>query len=97
MANRAGPSSQDDRRSGNFLTTGRPPDRNWMEMKRVRPRWTGQETPNTMDSGIGYTQDLYGPAHAQLVGRKRSVDDDSLLIPSAEDKWVCTCYIFYIG
>ena len=37
-----------------------------------------------MDSGIGYTQDLYGPAHAQLVGRKRRADDDSLLIPSAE-------------
>ena len=37
-----------------------------------------------MDSGIGYTQDLYGPAHAQLVGRKRCADDDSLLIPSAE-------------
>ena len=37
-----------------------------------------------MDSGIGYTQDLYGPAHAQLVGRKRCADNDSLLIPSAE-------------
>ena len=37
-----------------------------------------------MDSGIGYTQDLYIPAHAQLVGRKRRADDDSLLIPSAE-------------
>ena len=37
-----------------------------------------------MDSGIGYTQDLYGPAHAQLVGRKRLADDGSLLIPSAE-------------
>ena len=48
------------------------------------PRWTGYETRNTMDSGIGYTQDLYRPAHAQLVGCKRRVDDDSLLIPSAE-------------
>ena len=37
-----------------------------------------------MDSGIGYTQDLYRPAHAQLVGRKRRADDDSLLIPNAE-------------
>ena len=55
-----------------------------MEMKRVRPRWSGHETLDTMDSGIGYTQDLYGPAHAQLVGRKRRVDDDSLLIPGAE-------------
>ena len=37
-----------------------------------------------MDSGIGHTQDVYGPAHAQLVGRKRRADDDSLLIPSAK-------------
>ena len=81
MANRAGPSSG---RSENFLTTGRPSDRDWMEMKRVRPRWSGHETLNTMDSGISYTQDRYGPAHAQLVGRKRRADDDSLLIPSAE-------------
>ena len=27
-----------------FPTTGRPPDRNWMDMKRIRPRWTGNET-----------------------------------------------------
>ena len=27
---------------------------------------------------------LYRPAHAQLVGRKRRADDDSLLIPNAE-------------
>ena len=33
---------------------------------------------------LGYTQNLYGPAHAQLVGHKRRADDDSLLIPSAE-------------
>ena len=84
MANRDGPSSSDDRRSENFLRTGRPSDRDWMEMKRVRPRWSGHETRNTMDSEIGYTQDLYGPAHVQLVGRKRRADDDSLVIPSAE-------------
>ena len=74
----------DDRRSENFLRNGRPSDRDWMEMKRVRPRWSGHETLNTIDSGIGYTQDLYGPAHAQLVGRKRRANDDSLLISSAE-------------
>ena len=84
MANRDGPSSSDDRRSENFLRTGRPSDRDWMETKRVRPRWSGHETRNTMDSGIGYTQYLYGPAHAQLAGRKRRADDDSLLIPSAK-------------
>ena len=81
MANRAGPSSYDDQR---FLTTGRPPDRDCMEMKRARPRWSGHETLNTMDSGIAYTQDLYGSAHDQLDGRKCCADDDSLLIPSAE-------------
>ena len=87
MANRAGPSSYHDRRwesSENCPTTGRPPDRDWMEVKRVRPRWSGHKTLETLDSGIGYTQDLYGPAHAQLVGRKRRAEDDSWLLPGAE-------------
>ena len=55
-----------------------------MEMKSIRPRWSGHETLNTMDSGICYAQNRYGPAHAQLVGRKRRADVDSLLIPSAQ-------------
>ena len=62
----------------NFPMTGRPPDRNWMDMKRIRPRWTGNETRNTMDSGIEYTEDRYGPTPPQLGGRKRHVDDDTL-------------------
>ena len=53
-----------------------------MEVKRVRPRWSGHETLEMMDSGIGYTQDLYRPA--QLVGRKRRADDDSLLLPGVD-------------
>ena len=55
-----------------------------MDMKRVRPRWTGHETRNTMDSGIEYTEDPYRPAHAQLVGRKRRADDETLLLPCTE-------------
>ena len=47
-------------------------------------RWTGHETRNTMDSGIEYTEDPYRPAHAQLVGRKRRVDDETLLLPRTE-------------
>ena len=35
MTNRAGPSFYEDRQAENFPTTGRPPDRNWMDMKRV--------------------------------------------------------------
>ena len=65
----------------NFLTTGRPPDRNWMDMKRIRPRWTGNETRNTMDFGIEYTEDRYGPTPPQLGGRKRHADDDMLQRP----------------
>ena len=84
MTNRAGPSFYEDRQAENFPTTGRPPDRNWMDTKRVRPRWTGHETQNTMVSGIEYTEDLYIPAHAQLVGRKRRADDDTLLMPCTE-------------
>ena len=84
MTNRAGSSFYEDRQAKNFPTTGRPTDRNWMDMKRVCPRWTGHETRNTMDSGIEYTEDPYRPAHAQLVGRKRRADDDTLLMPCTE-------------
>ena len=37
-----------------------------------------------MDSGIEYTEDPYRPTHAQLVGRKRRADDDTLLMPCNE-------------
>ena len=84
MTNRAGPSLYEDRQAENFPTTGRPPDRNWMDTKHVRPRWTGHETRNTMDSGIEYSEDLHRPAHAQLVGRNRRTDDDTLLMPCTE-------------
>ena len=84
MTNRAGPSFYEDRQAENFPTTGRPPDRNWMDMKRVRSRWTGQETRNTMDSGIEYTEDPYRPTHGRLVGRKRRADDVMLTMPCTE-------------
>ena len=90
MANQTGPSPYQDEQwnnSRNLSTTGRPPDTNGMDVKRVRPRWTGYETSQMMDSGIGYTQDLYRLAHAQLVGRKRhaEVDSESLLIADTPD------------
>ena len=81
MTNRAGSSSGENR---NFLTTGRPPDRNWMDMKRIRPTWMGNETRNTMDSGIEFTDNRYGPTPPQPGGRKRHADEDMLQIPYAD-------------
>ena len=40
----------------NFPTTGRPPDRNWMDTKCIRPTWMGNEARNTVDSGIEFTE-----------------------------------------
>ena len=54
----------------NLSTTGQPPDRDWMDMKRIRPRWTG----NVME-------DRYGHTPPQLGGRKRHADDDTLQRP----------------
>ena len=78
MTHRVGSSVGENKK---FPMTGRPPDRNWMDMKRIRPRWTGNETRNTMDSGIEYTEDRYGPAPSQPGGRKRHADDDTLQRP----------------
>ena len=75
MTNRVGSSSGENR---NFLTTGRPPEGNWMYMKRIRPTWTGNETRNTMDSGIEFTENRYGPTPPQPGGRKRHADEDTL-------------------
>ena len=49
-----------------------------MDMKRIRPTWTGNETRNMMDSGIEFTENRYGPQAPQPGGRKRHVDDDTL-------------------
>ena len=65
-------------RSGglNFLMTGRPSDRNWMDTKRIRPTWMGNEARNTVDSGIEFTENRHDPL---LFQRKRHADDDMLL------------------
>ena len=63
----------------NFPTTGRPPDRDWMDTKRIRPTWMGNEAMNTVDSGIEFTENRYGPLPRQPGGRKRHADDDMLL------------------
>ena len=67
-------------RSGgqNFPTTGRPPDRDWMDTKRIRPTWMGNEDRNTVDSGIEFTENRYGSLPLQPGGRKRHADDDTL-------------------
>ena len=66
-------------RGQNFLTTGRPPDRNWMDTKHIRPTWMGNEARNTVDSGIEFTENRHGPLPLQPGGRKRHADDDMLL------------------
>ena len=68
-------------RSGgqNFLTTGRPPDRNWMDTKRIRPTWMGMEARNTVDSGIEFTENRHDPLPFQPGGRKRHADGNTLL------------------
>ena len=49
-----------------------------MDMKRIRPTWTGNETQNTMDSRIEFTENRYRPPPPQPGGRKRHADDDTL-------------------
>ena len=63
----------------NFPTTGRPPDRDWMNTKRIHPTWMGNEAQNTVDSGIEFTENRYGPLPLQPGGRKRHAEDDTLL------------------
>ena len=78
MTHRVGSSSGENQ---NLSTTGRLPDRNWMDMKRIRPRWTANETRTTMYSGIEYAENRYGPTPPQPGGRKRHTDDDTLQRP----------------
>ena len=73
-------------RSGgqNFVTTRRPPDRNWMDTKRIRPTWMGNEARNTRDSGIEFTESRHDLLPIQPGGRKRHADDDTLLTTYAD-------------
>ena len=50
-----------------------------MDTKRIRPTWMGNEAQNTVDSGIEFTENRYGPLPRQPGGRKRHAVDDMLL------------------
>ena len=63
----------------NFPTTGRPPESDWMDTKRIRPTWMGNEARNTVDSGVEFTRNRYGPLPFQPGGQKRHAEDDTLL------------------
>ena len=67
------------RENQNFPTTGRPPDRDWMDTKRTRPTWMGNEARNTVDSGSEFTENRYGLLPLQPGGRKHHAEDDTLL------------------
>ena len=62
-------------RSGgqHFPMTGRPPDRDWMDTKRIRPTWMGNEARDTVDSGIEFTENRYLSLPLQPGGRKIQV------------------------
>ena len=62
----------------NFPTTGRPPDRNWMDSGHIRPSWMEKEARNTADSGIELMETRYGSLPPQPGGRKRHADDGTL-------------------
>ena len=65
-----------------FVTIGaRDQDYYYYYYKRIRPTWMGNETRNTMDSGIEFTDNRYGPTPPQPGGRKRHADEDTLQIP----------------
>ena len=64
--------------SQNFPTTGRPPDRNWMDTRRIRPTWMGNEARNTVYSGIEFTENRYGSLPLQPGGLKRYADTSDM-------------------
>ena len=59
-------------------TTGRPPDRSWMDSGQMRPSWMEKEVRNTTDSGMGSMETRYGLIPPQPGGRKRHADDGTL-------------------
>ena len=61
-----------------FLSTGRPPDKAWMESGQRRPSW-GEKGPRcTTDSGMGSMENRYGLVPPQSGRRKRHADDGTL-------------------
>ena len=61
-----------------FSTTGRPPDRSWMDSGQMRPSWMEKEVRNTTDSGMGSMETRYGLIPPQPGRRKRHADDGTL-------------------
>ena len=61
-----------------FLSTGRPPDKTWMESGQMRPSWREKGTRSTTDSGMGSMENRYGLVQPQPGRRKRHADDGTL-------------------
>ena len=62
----------------NFLSTGHPPDRSWMESGQTRPSWREKGPRSTRDSGMGSMENGYGLVPPQPGRRKRHADDGTL-------------------
>ena len=61
-----------------FLSTGRPPDKSWMESGQMRPSWGEKGPRSTKDSGMGSMENRYGLVPPQPGRRKRHADDGTL-------------------
>ena len=61
-----------------FLSTGRPPDKTWMESGQMRPSWREKGARSTTDSGMGSMENRYGLVPPQPGRRKRHADDGKL-------------------
>ena len=81
MTNRVGSSSGENR---NFLTDRMTAGQKLDGHETHPPHMDGNETRNTLDSGIEFTENRYGPTPPQPGGRKRHADEDTLQIPYAD-------------
>ena len=61
-----------------FLSTGRPPDKTWMESGQMRPSWREKGARSTTDSGMGSMENRYRLVPPQPGRRKRHADDGTL-------------------
>ena len=61
-----------------FLSTGRPPDKSWIESGQMRPSWGEKGPRSTKDSGMGSMENRYGLVPPQPGRRKRHADDGTL-------------------
>ena len=62
----------------NFLPSGHPSDRVWMESGRTRPIWGEKGQQNTRDSGMGSMKNRYGLVPTQTGRRKRHAEEGTL-------------------